>query len=113
MKKLQITIELDAEETARLLKAFNGLVQGILTPPIEPEVVDDISEAEESEEEEIHDCLNSVEIACVEDFDGSFQLVTCRICGNDVSEEYEEAHGQEDDDYEAWKEFQAEEGWWP
>ena len=44
MKKLQITIELDAEETARLLKAFNGLVQGILTPPIEPEVVDDISE---------------------------------------------------------------------
>lgn len=113
MKKLKITIKLDEEEAARLLKAFSGLVQGILTPPIKPEVLDDISEAEESEEEEIHDCLESVQVEYAEDFDCSFQLVTCRICGADVSEEYEEAHGQEDDDHDAWKEFQAEEGRWP
>ena len=113
MKKLQITIELDEEETDRLLKAFNGLLQGILTPPIEPEVVDDISEAEETEETGIHDCLDSVEVEYVEDFEGSYQLVTCTICGSDVSEEYEQAYGQEEDDYDAWKEFQSEEGWWP
>ena len=112
MKKLKITIELDEEEAARLLKAFNGLLQGILAPPIEPEVVADISEAEGSEEEE-HDCLDSVQVEYVEDFEGSFQLVSCRICGRDVSEEYEEAFGQEDDDYDYLKEFQAEEGWWP
>ena len=113
MKKLKITIELDEEEAARLLKAFSGLVQGILTPPIKPEVLDDISEAEESEEEEIHDCLESVQVEYAEDFEGCYQLVTCTICGRDVSEEYEEAYGQEDDDYDSWKDFQAEEGWWP
>ena len=112
MKKLKITIELDEQEIARLFEALNGLRQSIVSPPMAPEV-DDSSEDEETEETGIHDCLDSVEVEYVEDFEGSYQLVTCTICGSDVSEEYEQAYGQEEDDYDAWKEFQSEEGWWP
>ena len=57
--------------------------------------------------------MENVQVGYAEDFEGSYQVVTCSVCGCDVSEEYEEAYGQEDDDYDSSKEFQAEEGWWP
>ena len=113
MKKLKITIELDEQETARFFEVLNGLIQSIASPPMASEVVDGSFEVEETEEAEIHDCLDSVEVEYVEDFEGSYQLVSCRICGCDVSKEYAESYGQEDDDYDSWKEFQAEDGWWP
>ena len=113
MKKMKITIELDAEETDRFLRTMQGLIQRIASPSMAPEVVDASSEVDENEEAEIHDCLDSVEVEYVEDFEGSYQLVTCMICGCDVSAEYEEAYPEEDDDFDAWRDFQAGDGWWP
>jgi len=109
--KLKITLKLDEEETKAILTFMRGFVR-VIAPTVTSETETETQAIEESEpsnnlepvvEEllEHHDCLENVEFDDIEDEDGIYTVVHCEICGNDVSEEYEEVYGDDDseDDY--------------
>jgi len=109
--KLKITLKLDEEETKAILTFMRGFVR-VIAPTVTSETETETQAIEESEpsdnlepvvEEllEHHDCLENVEFDVIEDEDGIYTVVHCEICGNDMSEEYEEVYGDDDseDDY--------------
>ena len=108
--ELKITIELNEEETKQLLtfvrSTIGGSPQVATKTETEPQAIEDSQTSGNLEpmgEEllERHDCLENVEFDVIEDEDGIYTVVTCEICGEDVSEEYEETYGDDDcdDDY--------------
>ena len=110
--KLKITLELDEDETTAILTLLRGFVR-VIAPTVtsseteaETHAIEGSSEPSDNMEsvgEELleHDCLENVEFDAIEDEDGIYTVVTCEICGNDVSEEYEEVYSDydSDDDY--------------
>tara|TARA_B100002052_G_C15633964_1_gene485306 strand:- start:69 stop:488 length:420 start_codon:yes stop_codon:yes gene_type:complete len=112
--ELKITIELNEEETKQLLTFVRSTIRG--SPQVatktetEPQAIEDSQPSGNLEpmgEEllEHHDCLENVEFDVIEDEDGIYTVVTCEICGNDVSEEYQEAYSdydcEDDCDYDS------------
>jgi len=117
--KVKIRIEIESENDEEILEIFENILQRISSTTVPGQPLNVVTEGEEkvpnTEEIEIaelveHDCLDNVEIDFVEDFDGIFHAVTCTICKADVTEEYDAKYPQEDEDYDAWREFEAEEG---
>ena len=105
--ELKITIELNEEETEKLLtfvrSTFGGRPQVATKVEAEPQVIEDSQPSDNLDtivEEllEPHDCLEFVEFDVIEDEDGVYTAVNCEICGEDVSEAYEEAYGDDDCD---------------
>lgn len=110
--KLKITLEIDEDETTAILTLLRGFVR-VIAPTVtsseteaETQAIEGSSEPSDNMEsvgEELleHDCLENVEFDAIEDEDGIYTVVTCEICGNDVSEEYEEVYSDydSDDDY--------------
>lgn len=110
--KLKITLEIDEDETTAILTLLRGFVR-VIAPTVtsseteaETHAIEGSSEPSDNMEsvgEELleHDCLENVEFDAIEDEDGIYTVVTCEICGNDVSEEYEEVYSDydSDDDY--------------
>ena len=110
--KLKITLEIDEDETTAILTLLRGFVR-VIAPTVtsseteaETHAIEGSSEPSDNREsvgEELleHDCLENVEFDVIEDEDGIYTVVTCEICGNDVSEEYEEVYSDydSDDDY--------------
>ncbi len=111
--KLKITLELDEEETEQILTFVRGLLGGIIpqvTTKVETENVASCDNCEVIDDD-AHDCLDCVEFVTVNDGDIEFTTIRCEICGSDVTEEYEECYApDEDSEYDAWRDFQAEEG---
>ena len=114
--KLKITLELDEDETTAILTLLRGFVR-VIAPTVtsseteaETQAIEGSSEPSDNMEsvgEELleHDCLENVEFDVIEDEDGIYTVVTCEICGNDVSEEYEEVYSdydcEDDCDYDS------------
>nr|ADD92906.1 hypothetical protein [uncultured archaeon MedDCM-OCT-S02-C115] len=105
--KLKITIQLDEEETEQILSFVRGLLGGIslqtTSNKTESQAIEDseLSDNLEPAGEDLlaeHDCLEAVAFDVIEDEDGIYTVVTCEICGEDVSEEYEETYGDDDCD---------------
>ena len=111
--KIKIKINLDDTELIQVVEAITNLLQRVLqvaSDTVMP-VVDEIDNDGLQVADEQHECLEKVEIEWVEDYDCNYQVVNCTICGEDVSQEYEEAHGPDgNDDYDAYKEFKDEMG---
>ena len=114
--KLKITLELDEDGTTAILTLLRGFVRVIAPTVTSPETEAETqaiggssepSDNMESVGEELleHDCLENVEFDVIEDEDGIYTVVTCEICGNDVSEEYEEVYSdydcEDDCDYDS------------
>ena len=108
--ELKITIELDENETKQALAFVRGLLGGILQVTSKVETEPQVGKGSESLDDlepvveeplECHDCLDEVGFEVIEDEDCTFTVIRCEICGEDVSEEYQEAYGDEDwdDDY--------------
>jgi hypothetical protein len=115
--KLKITLELDEDETTAILTLLRGFVR-VIAPTVtssetevETQAIEGSSEPSDNMESvgeellEHHDCLENVEFDVIEDEDGIYTVVTCEICGNDVSEEYEEVYSdydcEDDCDYDS------------
>ena len=109
--ELKITIELNEEETTAILTLLRGFVRVIAPTATSSETETETQAIEASEPSDMesvgeellepHDCLEFVEFEVIEDEDGVYTAVNCEICGEDVSEAYEEAYGDDDcdDDY--------------
>ena len=109
--ELKITIELNEEETSAILTLLRGFVRVIAPTATSSETETETQAIEASEPSDMesvgeellepHDCLEFVEFDVIEDEDGVYTTVNCEICGEDVSEEYEETYGDDDcdDDY--------------
>ena len=113
--ELKITIELNEEETTAILTLLRGFVRVIAPTATSSETEAETQAIEASEPSDMesvgeellepHDCLENVEFDVIEDEDGIYTVVTCEICGNDVSEEYEEVYSdydcEDDCDYDS------------
>ena len=109
--ELKITIELNEEETTAILTLLRGFVRVIAPTATSSETEAETQAIEASEPSDMesvgeellepHDCLEFVEFDVIEDEDGVYTAVNCEVCGEDVSEAYEQTYGDDDcdDDY--------------